>query len=237
MGIRRKNPYKDLEKKLGYGFRKRNLIESALMHRSFRFENNDITVDNQRLEFLGDALLGFLTAAHLYKKFQDRDEGILTSLRSRITSGKALAELAARISLGEYIKMGKGEESSGGRTRSSNLADTLESVVGSVYLDGGMKAVQKVFVKLFVPQLNSLSDDIWAENPKGKLQEYSQRRWKKSPQYLLVHKDGPPHATVFTVEVVLGDDLRGVGKGCNKQDAEMHAATDVLNRLNRHKKR
>lgn len=237
MAIRRKNPYKDLEKALGYSFRKRSLLENALMHRSFRFENEGVTIDNQRLEFLGDALLGFITAAYLYEKFKEKDEGILTSFRSRTTSGKALTELASGIQLGEYIKMGKGEERSGGRKRPSNLADALESVLGSAYLDGGIKAVQKMFKKLFVPQLNSLSGDVWADNPKGQLQEYSQRRWKKSPQYRVMRKDGPPHAAIFTAEVLLDSDLSGVGKGRNKQDAETQAAVNVLKRLNHVKKK
>ena len=231
MVSRKKNPYSRLEKAIGYRFRKRSLLDTALIHRSFRFENGQVTSDNQRLEFLGDAVLGFITAAHVYERFVGRDEGFLTSLRSRITSGKALAKTARDICLGEYVKIGKGEERSGGRKRPSNLADALEAVVGAAFLDGGMKAAQKILKKLFVPQLDGLSDDVWAENPKGRLQEYSQRTWKKSPRYRVIRKVGPPHATVFTAKVTLGGGIEGTGRGRNKQDAETKAAVDALSKL------
>lgn len=224
---RRRNPYAALEKEIGHRFRKRALLESALMHRSFRFENRNIGDDNQRLEFLGDAVLGFVSAAYVYSKFEDKDEGVLTSFRSQISSGRALARVAKSIELGKYIKMGKGEELSGGRKRSSNLADALEAIIGAAYLDGDMKAVNKVFKRLFVPRLDSLTD-VWAGNPKGKLQEYSQRTWRSSPKYRTVRREGPAHATVFTVEVTLPDGTVGRGKGRNKQHAEAEAAIVVL---------
>lgn len=232
---RRKNPFKDLEKKIGYGFRKMNLIETALMHRSFRFENTGITSDNQRMEFLGDAVLGFVAAAHLYENHDDCDEGDLTSYRSQTTNGQILAEIAQSIDLGTFIKMGKGEENSGGRKRESNLADALEAVIGAAYLDGGLKAVNKIFEQLFVPKLENLSGDVWDGNPKGKLQELSQRQWKGSPRYRIVSKDGPPHAAIFTVEVALADGSAGTGKGRNKQEAEARAAADALSRLDMQK--
>jgi len=231
MVSRKKNPNSRLEKAIGYRFRKRSLLDTALIHRSFRFENGEVTSDNQRLEFLGDAVLSFVTAAYVYEKFVGKDEGFLTSLRSRITSGKALAKMARDICLGEYVKMGKGEERSGGRKRPSNLADALEAVVGAAFLDGGMKAVQKILKKLFVPQLDSLSDDVWAENPKGRLQEYSQRTWKKSPRYRVIRKVGPPHAIMFTAKVTLDGGIEGTGRGLNKQDAETKAAAHALSKL------
>ncbi|MDD4872098.1 MAG: ribonuclease III [Kiritimatiellae bacterium] len=234
---RRKNPFKELEKSIGYDFRRINLLETALMHRSFRFENSGITSDNQRMEFLGDAVLGFATAAHLYEKHNESDEGDLTSFRSQTTNGQVLAEIARSIDLGAHIKMGKGEENSGGRKRESNLADALESVIGAAYLDGGLKAVQKIFDRLFVPMLENLSGDVWEGNPKGKLQELSQRKWKCSPHYRIISKEGPPHATIFTVEVILDDGITGVGRGRNKQEAEAQAASEALSCIERHKKR
>lgn len=234
---RRKNPYSKLEKDIGYRFRRISLLEEALLHRSFRFENKGITNDNQRMEFLGDAVLGFITAAYVYKKFQDKQEGVLTSFRSQVTSGKALVDVARSINLGDYIKIGKGEEQSGGRKRHSNLADALEAVIGAAHLDGGIKAVEKIFKELFMPQLDSLSDDIWEGNPKGKLQEYSQRKWKTSPRYRIIRKEGPSHATTFTVEVFLHNGTIGTGKGGNKQNAETTAAINALKRLGFHKKK
>lgn len=225
---RRRSPFKELEKKIGYDFRKTALLETALMHRSYRFENQGISADNQRMEFLGDAVLGFVAAAHLYGKYEAGDEGDLTSFRSQLTNGQALAEIARSADIGTHIKMGKGEEHSGGRRRESNLADALEAIIGAAFLDGGLKAVQKIFDHLFVSVLDRLSGDVWAGNPKGKLQEYCQRKWKCSPHYRIINKEGPAHATVFTVEVAIGDGLIGIGKGRNKQDAESRAASEVL---------
>lgn len=198
------------------------------MHRSYRFENEGIEVDNQRLEFLGDAVLGFLAAAHLYDTLRDKNEGILTALRSRITSGKALAEVAESLGLGNHLLVGKGEEGSGGRTRPSNLADAMEAVLGAVYLDSGLKGLTKVFKKIFVPLVRELSDDVWEENPKGRLQEYAQARWKKSPVYRMVKTVGPAHAAVFTVEVRINGKVWGTGIGRSKQDAERRAALAAL---------
>ncbi|MBN1557634.1 MAG: ribonuclease III [Lentisphaerae bacterium] len=235
MPIGRKNPYKVLERALGYRFRKRELLERALMHRSYRFENPEITNDNQRLEFLGDAVLGFVTAAYLFDQHEDRDEGFLTALRSQTTSGKALAEIAGRIAMGEYLKIGKGEHKSGGRQRASNLADALEAVLGAAYLDGGVKAIEKIFKRVFVPEIDNLSGNVWDGNPKGELQEYAQRRWKKSPQYRVARREGSAHNGTFVVEVHLPEKHRITGRGPNKQDAEANAAANALKRLKRNK--
>jgi ribonuclease-3 len=228
---RRKKTYDPLEKKLGYRFRKTALLEQALLHRSFRFENKDVSTDNQRLEFLGDAVLGFVAAAELYSRFQEDQEGVLTSYRSQITNGKALAEIARSIDLGEHIKMGKGEELSGGRKRQSNLADAFEAILGAAYLDGNIKAVHKIFSKLFLPLLDTLGGDVWADNTKGKLQEYCQRKWKSSPNYRTVKKEGPPHDATFTVQVRIPSGITAKGKGTNKQEGEMAAAHKALQLL------
>jgi len=228
---RKKNPYLELEKKIGYAFRRRELLEVALTHRSFRFENAGVSEDNQRLEFLGDAVLGFLTAAFLYDKHDTSDEGVLTSLRSQTASGKALARFAREAGLGEAVRLGMGEERSGGRKRASLLADTLEAIIGAAYLDGGMKGCGKIFRKLLVPRLEELSGDVWEHNPKGKLQEYSQKRWKKSPVYKVVDRAGPAHATLFTVSVRLENGLHAEGHGQSKQEAETRAAQGLLRKL------
>jgi ribonuclease-3 len=228
MPILRRSPYAKLEKVLGYRFRRTSQLEMALLHRSYRFESPDVNADNQRLEFLGDAVLGFLTAAHLFTLHEEHDEGFLTTLRSQVTSGKALAELAAELGVGEYLKMGKGERGSGGHMRESTLADAMESVLGAVYLDGGVKAAQKVFNKVFVPLIDGLSGDVWEGNPKGKLQEVSQRRWRTGPHYHVVRRAGPAHAAMFTVEVTLPDGRQMRGHARNKQGAEAHAAAQAL---------
>jgi len=227
----RKNPYKSLEKRLGYRFRNRKMLEAALTHPSFRVESGDDIMDNQRLEFLGDAVLGMAAAAHFYKEMRDIDEGRMTSLRSQITRGHALAGLARSLGVGAFLRMGRGEDGSGGRDRKSNLEDALEAVIGAIYLDGGFKAAQKVFKRVFVPVIDELSDDVWAGNPKGKLQEFSQRRWKESPVYAVLKQEGPPHATKFTVSVTLRDGRSQRGKGRSKQDAERRAAKTLLESL------
>lgn len=229
---RLRNPYRALEKALGYGFKKRALLELALTHRSYRFEHEGIDGDNQRLEFLGDAALGLVSAAFLYKHNVGWDEGRLTSFRSKITSGRALAETARDLGLGEHLRMGKGEEKSGGRRRDSNLYDALEAVLGAAFLDGGYKAVEKVFKKLFVPRLDLLSEDVWEGNPKGKLQEYCQRTWRSGPQYRVLGKHGPAHSSVFAVEVVAGNGAVQIeGRGHSKQEAETDAALKALRHL------
>lgn len=223
--------YRALEKAIGYTFRKKRHLEEALTHRSYRFENTGISSDNQRMEFLGDSLLGVLTAIYLYEKCRDSQEGVLTSFRSQVASGKALGVLARNVRLGDFMRIGRGEEKSGGRNRDSNLADAFEAVMGAAYVDGGFKAVQKIFKRVFVPFIDNLKGDVWADNPKGRLQEYSQRNWRKGPRYEVIRRDGPPHAAVFTVRVTAGDGNSGIGVGKNKQEAESRAAADLLRQV------
>lgn len=229
--MRRKNPYSGLEKALGYRFRKKDLLETALTHPSYRFENESIEEDNQRLEFLGDAVLDFLTGAYLYDTLDAAREGVLTTLRSRVTSGKALARLARDIGLGAHLRVGRGEEASGGRGRSSNLADALEAVVGASYIDSGVKGPQKIFTNLFLGVIDELEADTWKENPKGKLQEVSQSRWKANPAYKVVGREGPAHAVRFTVEAVVSGRVLGRGTDSTKQKAEFRAAMQALREL------
>jgi ribonuclease-3 len=232
IGLFKQNPYRDLEKALGYRFRSKKWLAQAFMHRSFRFENGtDAGADNQRLEFLGDAVLGLISAAFLYERFPDRDEGYLTTARSRMTSGVALARLAKRIDLGLRLKLGKGEEQTGGRLRASNLADTLEAILGAAFQDGGVKAADAIFHHLFVPHLDSGEATAAEANPKGQLQQICQQRWKTSPHYILLSEEGPRHAREFRVEVQAGGKEMGKGVGASKRAAETAAAQEALLRL------
>jgi ribonuclease-3 len=230
-GRRTPNPYLDLEKRIGYRFRNRALLEEALTHRSYRFENPDIEADNQRLEFLGDAVLGAVASAYLFSRHPTDDEGALTERRSRLTSGKALAETARRLLLGEFLRVGKGEDRSGGRQRPTNLADALESVIGAAFVDGGTRAVERIFAAVFAEEDGSEAVATGHTNPKGALQMASQQRWKVGPTYRVVDAHGPPHATLFTVEVTLASGATARGTGWNKQDAERHAAMEALRDL------
>lgn len=233
MPLRKQKPYAELEKRLGYKFKDSSLLEMALTHRSFRYERADISFDNQRLEFLGDAALDLVIAAYLYGEFTEEDEGFMTSFRSRIASGRSLARFGRKLGLGEFIKIGRGEEASGGRNRQSNMADVLESVIGAAYVDRGLRAVEKIFDHVMKPACRDLAGDAWAGNPKGKLQEYAQRKWKYSPEYRLVSTDGPPHARVFLVEVELPDGQLSRASASSKQKAEAAAAQELLSVLDK----
>ncbi len=224
----RRREYGELERQIGYRFRDQNLLDMAMTHRSFRFEDHATSYDNQRLEFLGDAVLGFLAASELYKDNPSQEEGYLTSARSQVTSGRAFAQMAAELRIGDHLKLGKGELKSGGRERESNLADAFEALLGACYLDGGIPAARRVFDRIIAPRLADEERDRWADNPKGQLQEKCQRKYKESPSYTVIATDGPGHARRFTVEVTLGNAVRGIGRGSSKQEAEINAASDAL---------
>lgn len=224
----RHNPYRDLERALGYRFKRRELLETALTHRSYRYETSDVEMDNQRLEFLGDAALGLAAAAYLYARDPEASEGPLTAARSSMTNGKALAGVGRELDLGLYMRIGKGEEGSGGRTRDSNLADAVESVLGAAYLDGGMRAVGRIFDALFVPRIDHAPGVPEEHNPKGGLQEWVQRERRNGPEYRIVDQCGPAHAREYTVEVAVDGRVLGRGTGSSKRAAESRAAAHAL---------
>lgn len=222
------HPYRALEKTLHYRFRERELLAAALTHRSFRFENRDIEHDNQRLEFLGDAALGLVCAERLYVRFPKFDEGELTRIRSDFTSARGLSAIAREIGLGAHLRLGRGEQMSGGHERASTLEDAFEAVIGAAYLDGGMKAVEKIFDACWKTRLDQLGSGPAGDNPKGDLQEICQQRWKSSPRYRVAKEDGPLHARNYEIECVLDDRVLGTGRGPSKKLAEAEAAANAL---------
>ena len=224
------NPFKDLERALGYRFRRRSRLELALTHPSFRHEATDVPDDNQRLEFLGDAVLGMVVADHLVATHREDAEGELTRLRSQIANTQALAKIGKEIGLGDVLRLGRGESQNGGAQRAGNLADALEAVIGAAYLDGGLKAAQKIFQKLFVPPLEKINGTD-GENPKGNLQELCQKLWKINPEYRVASVEGPPHARTYTVEALIRTEVYGTGTGPSKRTAESVAAAAALARL------
>lgn len=227
----RRSPYRELEDRLGYAFRHRVLLETALTHPSYRFETPGVREDNQRLEFLGDAVLGLVSATHIFETHKDQAEGVLTDLRSRVTSGRALAAIARAIDVGRFVRLGKGEERSGGRQRPTLLADALEAVIGAAYLDGGLRAVERIYRRLFVPRLEAGEQEAWLENPKGRLQELAQQMFHRDPVYRTIGEEGPPHRRTFTVEARVNDAPLGWGSGRNRRQAESAAAAQAVRAL------
>ena len=224
-----RNPYRKLEKALGYRFRKKKHLEEALTHRSWRYEApTSNTVDNQRLEFLGDAALGAVAAEWLVAHRPDWREGPLTKVRSRLTNAAALARVARRLELGDFLRLGRGEEQSGGRDKEALLADALEAVLGALWTDGGPGPVRNMFANWFADEIAEAVEAGGDDNPKGDLQERMQRERKESPRYEVVEESGPPHARHFKVAVFRGEEKLGEGEGASKRTAEMVAARNAL---------
>ena len=221
-----------LQQTLGVSFNHPSLLEQALVHSSYFNENPSIApADNERLEFLGDAILGFIVAEELYKRFPQFSEGELTKLRSSLVRRDALARMARAIKLGNYLYLGKGEEASGGRRKPANLAGALEAVIAAILLDRGLSAARDFILKSADKELNKvLSRGVKADD-KSRLQEIIQARQQKTPAYRVIEAMGPAHDRRFTVEVRVGDTVLGRGSGKSKKSAEAEAARSALDQL------
>ena len=223
-----------LERKLGLRFKDRRLLDQALVHPSYLNElpSADKAVGSyQRMEFLGDAVLGVTIALELYQEFPNLDEGELTKLRSSLVRGRTLAQVAFRLGLGQQLKLGKGEESTGGRQRESNLAAALEALVGAVFVDRGFDKTRKFILEMMHEELGMVLKGELAEDPKSRLQELAQGMGESPPVYRVTEAVGPDHAKGFAVEVVINGTVMGVGHGMRKVDAEKSAAQEALIRL------
>ena len=218
-----------LESRIHYKFRNSLLLAEALTHPSLAYESQRPHFDNQRMEFLGDAVLQLIVTEELFRRFPEFTEGRLTKLRSRVVSRRALARFAMAINLGDYVLLGKGEEATGGRRRLSTLADAFEALIGAVYLDSGLSAVEK-FVH---PFLEETQDYILEEihDPKSVLQEWAQAEKLGAPQYVTISSIGPDHAKVFEVEVRIQGLAYGRGHGSSKHVAARIAAQTALEAL------
>jgi ribonuclease-3 len=219
--------YKELEQAIGYRFRKKSLLELALTHPSFRYEDSATTDDNQRLEYLGDAALSLVAAEHLFETQPESREGDLSQLRSRLTQDRTLARIGADIGLQSYLRLGRGEQMSGGAERASNLADALEAIIGAAWIDGGARAVNRIFNRIFLAELDGVQDAPVKANPKGTLQEYAQSRGFGIPEYEIIETAGPEHDRVFTVRVRACDQSWQASAG-SKREAERQAAELAL---------
>jgi ribonuclease III len=224
--------FEQLEKNLGITFNNRELLKNALIHRSFLNENPQILQSNERLEFLGDAVLEFIVSEILFKQFSKEDEGHLTVLRSRLVNTTSLAATARQLDLGAMLFLSRGEEKSGGRENTSLLADTVEAILGAIYLDQGIDGAY-VFVNSFIvtkiPEIVKKS----LKDAKSLLQEYVQANGHSAPVYKTVTENGPDHAKTFTVEVQVDRKPYAQGEGTSKQIAAQNAAQNALDRWTR----
>lgn len=221
----------EFARRLGLGFSDLLLLNRALTHRSYLNEHPDAVEDNERLEFLGDAVLDFLVGAWLYNHFPEMSEGELTRMRSALVRTDMLADFARQISLGEVMRLGRGEDDGGGRYRSAILCGTFEALVGALYLDKGMDDVRK-FIE---PMLEEASDEILSahndHDSKSRFQEWAQSQNLGTPQYRTIASYGPDHAKTFEVEVVVDGKVYGQGMGKSKQIAAKEAARQALQAL------
>jgi len=212
-------------KALGHRFRDPQLLRRALTHPSYVNEHpEDGASDNQRLEFLGDAVLDFVAGAWVYRHYPDFDEGRMTRLRAALVRTESLSQLARQVGIGGALRLGRGEEESGGRERDANLCDAFEAVVGALYLDGGLAAVEAFVEPLIGPVAEATLAAEEDRDAKSRLQEWAQAQLGVTPRYRIVTEKGPDHAKTFVAEVLVDKRVAGQGSGRNKQAAEQAAA-------------
>ncbi|MFP3975670.1 MAG: ribonuclease III [Dehalococcoidia bacterium] len=216
---------------IGVTFTDVTYLEQSLMHRSYLNENNSTLASNERLEFLGDALLGFVIAEELYSRFPELPEGDLTKLRSLLVRTETLARVAGTLNMGDYLYLGKGEDESGGRHRQRNLAGTLEAVIGAVFIDQGFEVAKDFILRILKDELEQITTGKIEDDPKSRLQEVIQSKQQLTPVYRVVDIEGPEHGKIFTVEVFAGETLLGQGNGKGRRIAEREAARDALDNL------
>ncbi len=221
----------ELETRIGYRFQNLSLLELALTHKSVVCETDNVIAHNERLEFLGDAVLNIIICAYLYETFPEYTEGQLSKLKSVVVSQPILALCAKELSLGQYITLGSGEAATGGRERESNLADALEAIIGSTYLDSGLRFARHVVLQLLEDKIQQLDQDEIKYDYKSVLQERWQGATRQPPVYSVIAETGPEHEKMFEVEVKLSNEPYGRGIGRNKKDAEQQAAKIALEKL------
>jgi ribonuclease III len=223
-----------LQKIIGHQFKNTPLLQEALTHPSLAHEQGaNGTQHNQRLEFLGDAVLQLILTDRIFEMFPEFPEGKLTQVRSHLANRHTLHRRALGIQLGHFLLLGKGEEASGGRERLSNLADAYEALLGAVYLDGGVRAARKFIAAQFAQEFKSLKETTPRQNPKGRLQELLQAQSTANPQYRVIHESGPDHNKHFEAVVEWEGREIGRGRGSSKKIAEVAAAEDALHNVPR----
>lgn len=227
--LKRQRQLAEFSERIGFAFKNPALLDQALTHSSFANENPTIAAeDNQRLEYLGDAVLGFLVAEWLYERYPASQEGELTSLRIFVVQTESLAHIGRDLQIGQYLGMGRGEDESGGRQRAANLCAAVEALIAALYLDRGLETTRALVHQL----LEGLSTDIELQrshkNAKSYLQEYTQSALQVTPTYVIIAEQGPDHERHFVAQVRVADEIWGEGTGRSKQAAEQAAAKSAI---------
>lgn len=219
-----------VEQRIGYSFKDRSLLALAFIHRSFVNENKEVSLHNERLEFLGDSLLGMIMAEYLYTHLPENPEGELSYLRSRLVEAPSCVSYIQKLNVEEFILLGKGERMSTGRGRDTILADLFEAILGAVYLDGGLEAAKHFIFKNCTDEIEAILKTP-LRNWKALLQDYCQKKFQKPPHYLVTNEEGPDHSKIFKVIVLVDEIELGTGQGASKKLAQQDAAADALSRL------
>lgn len=228
MDIHRREALRSLEEDLGYIFEQTSLLDQAMVHKSYANETETEADHNERLEFIGDSVLGLSVARLLYDLKPTLNEGDMSRIRAYLVKEETLATLARSFDLGDHLKLGKGEQASGGEDKSSILADAFEALVGAIYLDGGFELAFTFVESIYSPVIEEAGTSVISRDYKTRLQEYCQARYKKAPTYKHIEATGPDHMRQFVVEVVLGTRTLARGRGGSKKEAEQDAARHAL---------
>ena len=232
----RKELLSSFQKTAKIHFKKIDLLELAFHHRSFSNEHSQKYGNNERLEFLGDAVLGMVTASYLYESMAEKKEGDLAKIKAVVVSEPVLSEIALKLHIDECLVLGKGEELSGGREKKAILADAMEAVIGALYLDSGYKIAEKFVLSIIIPEIENVQNNKSIRDYKTLLQEYFQKKYKQCPVYILEKKSGPEHDKTFWVSVNLNNNIFGPAKGKNKKEAEQAVAKLAWEQITRQQK-
>ncbi|PIQ79135.1 ribonuclease III [Candidatus Peregrinibacteria bacterium CG11_big_fil_rev_8_21_14_0_20_41_10] len=225
--------YQELEKKIGITFNKQELYLCCFTHRSYvnESEEKEPVADNERLEYLGDAVLEMTTTDHLFNNYPEQQEGELTALRAALVKGEHLAEVAHKLDLGKYLRLSKGEEASGGRQKNYILANTVEALIGAIYIDQGYNVAKKFIEENILNNLDQLVSEGAHRDAKSLLQEFSQEKFGVTPHYVVLKEVGPDHDKIFTMSANIGEREIATGTGSSKQKAEQSAASAALQEI------
>ncbi len=221
----------ELEKKIGYTFKQKELLLQALTHPSYRGDGHNVP-DYERLEFLGDAVLELIVTSFLFKKYPELDEGELTRYRTLLVNREILFRDAKKLGLGKYLLLGHGESKNGGRVRKSILSNSIEALIGAVFIDGGYEAAEGVASKVILNEVDSKLNELKdTKNYKSLLLEYVQKKFHTIPVYVVTKEEGLPHKRVFEVDVKIKDSIMGKGKGKSIREAQLSAAKEAFKKL------